>query len=54
MADAALDGEVVCLGTGPPGSQFGEGQACAEDDDGEGPLAASRGCGGVVRFRLRC
>jgi hypothetical protein len=54
MAHAAFDAEVVGFGAGPPGSEFREGEAEAEDYDGDGPLATARRGGGVARFGFGC
>ena len=54
VADTSLDGEVVGLGAMKVSSKFSDGEEGAEDDNGEGPLAAGCGGRGVGGFCFGC
>jgi hypothetical protein len=54
MAHAALDREVVGFVAPPPGAELGNGDERAYDDQSNGPLATTRGGGGIRRFRFGC
>lgn len=50
MGDALFDAEVVVLGAFEPRFEFGDGEYAADEEDQDGPLAASTGGSRVVGF----
>ena len=52
--DALFDGERVLLGAAPPVAQLGPEEEQGDEPHGDGPFAAARGPGYILRFGFGC